>query len=436
MNTYAKKIKKKLLESIDDLVKIATLFTRNPGKDFTRNRKLTMKQTIEMILSFGGNSLNKELLEFYNYSENTVTASAFVQQRDKIFSEAFAFLLKDFTMKLDNLKTFHGFRILAIDGSDIAIPTNANDLDSFVPVKNGRGYNLYHFNALYDISNKLYLDAVNQPNKEKNEFLAAIKMIDRNDIIEPVILTLDRGYNSYNLMAHAESKGWYYLIRTHGPHKKRCILSSHKLEHNKEFDEQLSIKLTRCQTKEIKADKSYRFLARTSNFDYLPIKSKGCYPLNFRAVCVEVEKGNFQYFLTNLPVEEASHSMIGTLYHMRWGIEVSFRELKHTLGLLSFHSKKVEHIKQEIFARMILYNFCEIITLNIIIKQKNRTLEYQVNFTMAIHICKKFLCSSKNARPPNVEALIQKYILPVKKNRKYPRKVKPRSYVSFLYRVA
>ena len=46
---------------------------------------------------------------------------------------------------------------------------------------------------------------------------------------------------------------------------------------------------------------------------------------------------------------------------------------------------------QEIYARLILYNFCEIITGTIIISQKDRKFIYQVNFTMAIYICIEFL---------------------------------------------
>ena len=64
------------------------------------------------------------------------------------------------------------------------------------------------------------------------------------------------------------------------------------------------------------------------------------------------------------------------------GIKISFRELKYAIGITRFHSKKVDHIKQKIYAKLILYNFCEMITLNIIIEQKsNRKYIYKVNFT-------------------------------------------------------
>ena len=87
------------------------------------------------------------------------------------------------------------------------------------------------------------------------------------------------------------------------------------------------------------------------------------------------------------------HSAFGAKYrHFLnigiWGIETSFRELKYTIGLTNLHSKNVEYICQEIYAKLILYNFCEIILANIILEERNRKYTYQLNYTMAIQICR------------------------------------------------
>ncbi|WP_420832495.1 transposase [Paenibacillus periandrae] len=55
---------------------------------------------------------------------------------------------------------------------------------------------------------------------------------------------------------------------------------------------------------------------------------------------------------------------------MRWGIETSFRALKYTIGLTNFHARKREFVTQEIFARMIMYNFVEIMTSHIVISHR------------------------------------------------------------------
>ncbi len=71
---------------------------------------------------------------------------------------------------------------------------------------------------------------------------------------------------------------------------------------------------------------------------------------------------------------------------------------------------------------MVLYNFCEMITLNFVIEQdNNRKHTYLVNFTNAMTICIKFLKCHKDRHPPHVEAFIKKYILPVREGRNFPR---------------
>lgn len=121
---------------------------------------------------------------------------------------------------------------------------------------------------------------------------------------------------------------------------------------------------------------------------------------------------------------------------MRWGIETSFRELKYAVGLTSFHSKKREYITQEIWVRLLLYNFCEVITAHVSVQKCTEKHTYQINYTFAIHVCRYFISKMAEKSPPNVEALISKEILPVRPGRHDPRKVDHKKVVSFLYRVA
>ena len=67
---------------------------------------------------------------------------------------------------------------------------------------------------------------------------------------------------------------------------------------------------------------------------------------------------------------------------------------------------------------------------------KNNDKTKQVNFTIAIYICREYLRNKRNLSPPNVINLIEKHVLPVRPGRKDPRKVNPQAAVSFLYRVA
>ena len=68
------------------------LYVKNPKKDFTRTRKLPFAAMLKQIVCMGGNTLTKELMDAYDYDPDTATSSAFVQQRDKILTQAFEFL--------------------------------------------------------------------------------------------------------------------------------------------------------------------------------------------------------------------------------------------------------------------------------------------------------------------------------------------------------
>jgi hypothetical protein len=88
---------------------------------------------------------------------------------------------------------------------------------------------------------------------------------------------------------------------------------------------------------------------------------------------------------------------------------------------------------------MIMYNFTEMMTSHVVISQLDKQHQYQVNFTVAVHVCRHFLRSHGDEPPPDVEALIRKNILPIRPIRPEQmntRKVRWKSAVSFVYRVA
>jgi hypothetical protein len=57
------------------------------------------------MLSMCGKSLENELLELFDYDLNTVSSSAFIQNRNKLLSETFEVLFHEFNNSLDYFKT-------------------------------------------------------------------------------------------------------------------------------------------------------------------------------------------------------------------------------------------------------------------------------------------------------------------------------------------
>ena len=203
------------------------------------------------------------------------------------------------------------------------------------------------------------------------------------------------------------------------------------------------LKLTNKQSNEVKEllkDKNhYRHITNTIRFDYLPRTSRKYDPavffeLHFRIVRFPISDTACETIITNLDASAFPLHDIKRLYAMRWGIETSFRNLKHTLGLLHLHAKKVEFVLQEIFAKLTMYNFCELITQSVVIRQAQKTHTYKVNFSDAVHICRQFFLG--DVPPPILEAMLMRYISPIRPGRKDTRKLTQKSSASFTYRVA
>ena len=436
--TYTpKKIKRALKKCINEISLHPKQFANNPEKDFTRKRKLPLKQVLKCVLSMTGKSLRGELMDYFNLSLKMPTVSALVQQRNKINYTAFEALFRSFTNSVDERSIYKGYRLLAVDGSDLHTPTNKDEKSSFYEGTNGqKPYNLFHLNALYDLQRRIYVDAVVQGRKHENEHRAFVTMVDRDNSSIPTIYIADRGYESYNNMAHVIKKGQKFLIRVKDL-ISNSILSGLQLPDSNEFDISACVGLTRKQTNEVKQS-NLKLVSHTQKFDYLPKTSKKSIPMapyyiSFRIVRFKLTEDTYEVLLTNLTEEEFSASEVKDLYAMRWGIETSFRDLKYSLALSYFHSKKTEHILQEIFARLTMYNFAELITSHVVVKQNNRKLSYRINFAAAVHICRNFFL--KNISPSDIEALLLMHLLPVRQRSANPRRGSPRAAPSFIYRI-
>lgn len=259
-------------------------------------------------------------------------------------------------------------------------------------------------------------------------------MVDRSRISDKSIVIGDRGYESYNNFAHLEKKGWHYLIRVKDI-KSNGILSGLDLPSDDEFDITVQRILTRKKTNEVKSNPdTYKTLSNKTNFDFLDLHTNKFYTITFRVVRLKISDDFYVTIITNLT--DFQPDALKILYQMRWGIETSFRELKYTVGLLHFHAKKSEYIVQETYARIIMYNFTEMITAYIVISCKDTHYNYQVNFTVAVHACRHFLRLLHYLPPPDIESLIRKNTVPFRPGRKAVRNLRNKSVVSFVYRVA
>ncbi len=62
--------------------------------------------------------------------------------------------------------------------------------------------------------------------------------------------------------------------------------------------------------------------------------------MTFRVIRFKLTDDKYEVLITNLSNEEFTVDELKNIYAMRWGIETSFRNLKYSLSLMLFHSKK------------------------------------------------------------------------------------------------
>lgn len=408
---------------------------------FSRTRKLPLKTLVESILFMGSNAIKDELYDFFDFTD-TPTTSAFVQQRQKLKSSAFRFLFDLFNEKTysSNNRLFKGYRLLAVDGSSVPISHDPNDKDTYIKriSKNhtpGKGYNAFHMTGLYDLMDHTYVNVVIQGEARMNENDAFNEMITTYNSSRAIFIA-DRGFESLNSFVYAMKNNQKYLIRVKDI-TSNGLLSSLPKQETEEFDIYHQFIATTKQTNEVKQHKEkYKLLSTSSRFDHFD-EDNPYYPIDMRIVRIKIGEDKYESIITNLDKSEFSTFEIKQLYGMRWGIETSFRELKYSVGLNAFHAKNRESIKQEIYARLLFYNFSERIIRKVKPKvpKKSRKYLYAINSTRAFHNIRIFLKRKRGGqRPPDIESIIANEIEPVRPGRSDPRKVRQQSPVCFFYR--
>lgn len=431
-------IKALLLAAVNEIAADPRKYAVNPGKDFTRNRKMGFHDTLMMLLTMEADCTKEEIYRYFGRTTDAPSKTAFYKQRRKLNMEALANLLYTFNGMLSK-KLYNGkYQFIACDGSAIDIFRNPDDPDTFFEPngKSTRGFNQVHINAFYSILDRRFTNLVIQPGRKRNEYAAFCEMVDAaGSDGPPTVYFADMGYASYNNFAHVIENGQYFLIRCNDKRLKGIL--GQPVKGLKEMDCRVDRILTRTQSKKKRSrpdlSDQYRHICQAVPMDYLD-ESRNEYDIPLRMVRFEINPGCFENIITNLPELEFDFGDFKDLYHMRWGEENSFRDLKYPLCLKALHSKKYEYIVQEIWARAILHNFSSAIISGVGIEKRETKYEYQVNFAEAFKICRDFLRIRACRTKMDVEGLIAQNIEPIRPERTFARQHRFKLPISFCYR--
>lgn len=438
------KIKSFYLSAVHNVSFNISQYAVHPDKDFTRTKKIPPETLINFLVSQGSSSSRIELLDFFKMSVDKPTVSALNQQRAKLKPEALESIFHQFNTSIHSVECQRDYRFLAADGSTFTFFSKPSFAGSEYFVSEGhsaKGFYSMHLNALYDLEKHTYTDAFIQSVHQKDEFQAFCNMVDSHVLLFHTkdVFIGDRGYCSYNNMAHVIEKGQYFLFRSKDIHSKGLV-NKFEFPNEESFDVNVSVTLVRTHSKKkLPTIAGYqRFIDAATSFDFIEYGSGNIYELSFRIVRFPISEDGYECIVTNLPADEFPTERIKQLYFSRWGIESSFRKLKYTIGLSNFHSYKPDYVKQEIWAKLIAYNITETLINHTVVKHGKTKHTYKVNFTSAAHICRVFLRPTTEKDPIDVTALLQRELIPIREERQYPRLKtahfrKPRY---FIYRAA
>lgn len=408
---------------------------RANSKDFSRKSPLTQEALIRLLIGAEGGSLDKVL----HAAGIEVTASAVSQRRAQIDPVVFRAVFDNFNSAYADDVLFRGYRLLAADGTVINLPRNPT-APSFV-CNDGipKGVNQLHLTPLYDILSRTFTDAVIQPEPKKDEIGALITMLNRSTFAQKALIIADRGFESYNLIAHLlEKKNTDFLIRV--KQSRSAMREVAKLP-MLELDCDISFSICITQKNTDKQNSNYVFLQ-------VPKKSKpssstrrgrwdfgNYYPMRFRICRFQLDSGEFETVATSLP-RSFTMEDVKALYHLRWGLETGFRDLKYTLGLVNLHGKSDSFAEQEVYANMTAFNFASRICREVIVRQpKEGIYAYKVNFKMAVTLCREFI----RTRSTDGEKLLKdiaRYTVPIRPGRQDQRNLRVKGFPGFVYRVA
>ena len=384
-----KELRTMLYDSIQETSELAQFCCNDPTRDFTRTRLLPFGRVIQHILAFHDDSTQNEIFDLYDQEEVAPTKSALIQQRHKLKPEAFDFLFYNFLDKAKPNETFQGFSLQACDGSVINLPRNPADSETSVQAKPGaKSYNRIHLNALYDLLNKVYVDYKIDNGAHMKELDALYEMAGRIPDPEHTILTADRGYGYFNAFAFLNKLHCHFVIRIKDITSTTSLTRQLNLPDG-EFDRDIDIILTKSHKKMYLEDPRYVVLNQNDSFDYFD--DSGFANLIFRVVRLRLPTDEYETVFTDLSRDMFPCDTICQIYHLRWGIETSFRELKYGLALVYFHSKQYNFVIQELIAHLIMYNVYSLMS-QCVPEKKSPQLKhvYKVNFIAAIDTLRQF----------------------------------------------
>lgn len=381
---------------------------KNP-QDFTRFRKMSFEELVLFMLMNFKCTAQTALRRFFKDVGETVfmRQQSFSEARYKIRYQAFVelFHLTAEPMIEECSKSWHGFRVIAFDGSKVNLPAD-EDLSIHFGT-NGRGAvsPQAQGSICYDVLNDIVIDADIAPlaTCERSQALAHISHCAKILPDEKKLAVLDRGYPSFEMVEALIDNGFHYVMRV-----------------RKKFNRAID--------------------AQTKNDGYVWLEKNGK-RIHTRVIKFMLDSGDQEVLITNITDRRLGKNAFKKLYFMRWPIETKYDTVKNRLQVENFTARTVEGIKQDFFATMYLVNVaaCCKYDAQAEIKaaraDKGNKYTYQANMNELIGVLKDrfimaFIEDCPDKQMETIRDIVDEialYVVPIREGRSVPRNPNPRA---------
>jgi len=389
---------------------------RISNKNFTRKRKLPFVSLVIFMINMIKQTLQKELTRFMEIIKDTktnISKSAFSQSRLNLKPEAFIelneTLIEEF-YKDKTIKKWNGFRICAIDGSKLILPTHSRELmEKFGTLSNGMIIPEAQISTCYDVLNEIILDAELETLQvgELKQAVCHLNKLSNGDLV-----IFDRGYSAVWFYYFMVQKNIDFVNRV----PKNFIKDAEEFRLSDRIDEIIEIKSV--------PQKSRDGLQRYNITDFKPFK--------IRFVKVNLDNGEIEMLATTLlDQEKYPIEIFKDLYFKRWGIETNYNRMKSYLNIEEFTGLSEIAIKQDFFVSMFIFNLQTVIALDSQeemekekLKNKNK-YKYKINRNLSLGYMKdrviNILMSDNPEYYEELKELFKTNPVPIRKGRKNPR---------------
>lgn len=395
--------------------------SRVSSNNFIRKRKMPFVSIVLFMLNLVKQTLQKELTNFMNLINfkrgELISKSAFSQSRLNLKPSAFKKLNQVLVNTFYDDKSFkkwNGFRLMAIDGSTLQLP-NSNDIISKFGVTTNNTDHVMptaRVSTMFDLLNEIMVDT--QIDKFKSsEYDLSVNHLDY--IQENDLIIYDRGYVAIWLFFLMNNKNLNFIVRL----SKSFIKESDDFFKSKETSK--IIEISSC------SDISKKRL----NDLKLNFKS-----FKLRLIKVILKNGDTEVLATTLLDEKKYKTKnFKNLYFLRWGVETNYGHLKNQIQIENFTGKSSISVEQDFYANCFIANiqslFIHDAQEELEKEKKNNRLTYKINKNLSLGYLKDriipiFILKNEAKRYDEIKQLFKLEPVPIRKGRKFSRKVKRR----------